>query len=225
MPAEVLAVQSRRAGRMRKAQIAQHVIAAFVLVNAGIEHGAHSPLAIAEIIAGGMLIVSVLRERRQRGEHQHGIAWVELAGAAMVTLEAIEKTKGPHHVSFVILSFIQPLILFMFAIFDAQIGHARYLKADDDFLEQRTRLLFRRRIRWASIRSFAVEGHKIVLEGVRDLSLLDAVDRHAAVQWTVEQLRRRGIPESVTNESPGGVRDAGEREKDRPAILPDRGPE
>src|SRR5204863_1054889 len=106
MPAEVLAVQSRRAGRMRKAQIAQHVIAAFVLVNAGIEHGAHSPLAIAEIIAGGMLIVSVLRERLQRGEHQHGIAWVELAGAAMVAVEAIEKTKGTHHVSFVILSFI-----------------------------------------------------------------------------------------------------------------------
>ena len=207
MPAEILRVQSRRAARMRKMQIAQHVIAAFLLVNAGIEHGAHSPLAIAEIVAGGLLVVSVLRERL-RGGHQHGLAWVELAGAAMVTVEAIEKTRGPHHVSFVILLFIQPLVLFLFAVFDAQITQARYLKADDESLEVRLRLLFRRRVPWAKIRSFAVKGHTIALEGVRDLSLRDVVDRHAAVQWTVEQLRRRGI-ESAADEAPGRVRDAG----------------
>jgi len=207
MPAEILRVQSRRAARMRKMQIAQHVIAAFLLVNAGIEHGAHSPLAIAEIVAGGLLVVSVLRERL-RGGHQHGLAWVELAGAAMVTVEAIEKTRGPHHVSFVILLFIQPLVLFLFAVFDAQITQARYLKADDESLEVRLRLLFRRRVPWAKIRSFAVKGHTIALEGVRNLSLRDVVDRHAAVQWTVEQLRRRGI-ESAADEAPGRVRDAG----------------
>ena len=211
MPAEILRVQSRRAARMRKMQIAQHVIAAFVLVNAGIEHGAHSPLAIAEIVAGGLLVVSVLRERRQGG-HQHGIAWVELAGAAMVTVEAVEKTKGPHHVTFVILSFVQPLALFLFAMFDAQIAHARYLKADDDALELRLRLLFRRRIPWARIRSFAVKGHTIVLEGVRNLSLRDPVDRDGAVQWTVEQLRRRGIRESAADQPPGGVSDPSERD-------------
>ena len=210
MPAEILPVQSRRAARMRKLQIAQHVIAAFVLVNAGIEHGAHSPLAIAEILAGGLLVVSVLRERRQGG-HQHGIAWVELAGAAMVTVEAIERTKGPHHVSFVILSFVQPLVLFMFAMFDAQITQARYLKADDDYLELRLRLLFRRRIRWKDIRSFTVQGTTIMLEGARNLSLRDAVDRDGAVQWTVEQLRRRGI-KSAADQPPGGVSDPGERD-------------
>ena len=224
MPAEILRVQSRRAARMRKAQIAQHVIAAFVLVNAGIEHGAHSPLAIAEIIAGGLLVVTVLRERRQGGHHG-GIAWVEFAGAAMVTVEAIEKTRGPHHVSFILLSFVQPLILFMFAMFDAQIAHARYLKADDDYLEARMRLLFRRRIRWAKIRSFSVNGHTIMLDGVRNLSLKDPVDREGAVKWTVEQLRRRGIRELVPDQPPGGVRDAGEREENRPPVVLDHRPE
>jgi hypothetical protein len=209
---------------MRRVQIVQHVIAAFLLVNAGIEHGAHSPLAIAEIIAGGLLIVSVLRERR-RGGHHEGIAWVELAGAAMVAVEAVEKTKGPHHVSFVILAFVQPLILFLFAMFDAQITHARYLKADDDGLEMRLRLLFRRRIPWASIRSFSVQGSTIVMEGARNLRLRDIVDRNGAVQWTVEQLRRRGIPQSAAHEPPGREGDAGEREEDRPAILLHDGPD
>ena len=224
MTAEVLRIESRRAARMRKAQIAQHVIAAFVLVNAGIEHGAHSPLAIAEIVAGGLLIVSVLRERRQGGHHG-GIAWVELAGAAMVTVEAIEKTKGPHHVSFIILSFVQPMILFTFAVFDAQIAHARYLKADDEYLEMRLRLLFGRRIAWEKIRSFSVNGTTIVLEGVRKLSLKDVLDRDEAVQWIVEQLRRRGIRESAADQPPGRVSDAGEREENRPAVVLDHRPE
>jgi hypothetical protein len=208
---------------MRKVQIAQHLIAALVLVNAGIEHGAHSPLAIAEIVAGGLLIVSVLRERRQAG-HQHGVAWVELAGAAMVAVEAVEKTKGPHHVSFVILSFVQPLVLFLFAVFDARIAQARYVKAADDFLEVRLRLLFRRRIPWAKIRSFSVQGSTIVFDGAKNLSLRDPVDRDAAVQWTVDQLRRRGIPESAADQPPGGVRDSSEREKDGPAVLLDDRP-
>ena len=209
---------------MRKAQVAQHVIAAFVLVKAGIEHGAHSPLAIAEIVAGGLLVVSVLRERL-RGGHQHGIAWVELAGAAMVTVEAIEKTKGPHHVTFVLLSFVQPLVLFLFAMFDAQIAHARYLKADDRYLELRLRLLFRRRIAWTKIRSFSVRGTTIVLDGVRNLSVRDVVDRDAAVQWTVEQLRRRGVVDSAADQTPRGIRDAGEGDQDRPAVLLHGGPE
>lgn len=224
MPPEVLRVQSRRAARMRKAQVAQHVIAAFVLVNAGIEHGASSPLAIAEIIAGGLLVLSVLRERRQAGHH-HGVAWVEFAGAAMVAVEAVEKTKGPHHVSFILLSFIQPLILFMFAMFDAQITHARYLKADDDSLEMRLRLLFRRRIPWAKIRSFSVQGHTIVMEGARKLSLRDLVDRDAGVQWLVEQMRRRGIPESAAEQPPRRVGDSGERQENRPAVSLHHGPE
>jgi hypothetical protein len=63
---------------------------------------------------------------------------------------------------FIVLTFIQPLILFLFAIFDAKISQARYLKADDDDLEVRLRLFFRRRIRWADIRSFYVQADMIV---------------------------------------------------------------
>lgn len=63
----------------------------------------------------------------------------------------------------------------------------------------RLRLLFRRRVRWADIRSFGVQGNAIVFEGARKLSFRDVLNRDEAMQWTVEQLRRRGISESVTH--------------------------
>jgi hypothetical protein len=198
MPPEIFPIQSRRAVRQRRMQIVQHVFAAILLFNTGVAAGADSPLAIAEIVAGGLLVIAVLRERI-RPSHHGNLAWVELAGAVMITVEAIEKMRTPHHVSFIILTFIQPLILFVFAIFDAKISHARYLKADDDDLEVRLRLLFRRRIRWADIRSFYVQADMIIFAGAKKLTFKDVINRDEAMQWTVEQLQRRGINESVAH--------------------------
>lgn len=177
-------------------QIAQHIFAAILLFNTGIQEGARSPLAIAEIVAGGLLVVAVLRERIRPGHHG-SLAWVELAGAVMITVEAIEKMRAPHHALFIVLTFLQPLVLFLFAIFDARISQARYLKADDENLEVRLRLLFRRRIRWADIRSFYVQTDMIVFAGAKKLRFKDVINRDEAMQWTVEQLRRRGIRELV----------------------------
>jgi hypothetical protein len=169
-------------------------------------------LSVAEVAAGGLLVLSVLRERfRSRPGRHGGVAWVELAGAAMTTVEAVEKSRAPHHVSFIILTFVQPLMLFLFAIFDARISQARYLKADDDYFEMRLRLFFRRRIRWADIRSFDAQAEAIVMAGAKKLSFRDVVDRDAAMKWTVEQFRRRGISESVTQQAPRGERDPSER--------------
>ena len=165
MPEEVLRVQSRRATRQRRVQIAQHLLAAVMLISIGVEHGANSLLPICEIVAGALLIAAVIRERLRPGHHGGGVAWLELTGAAMTTVEAVERTRGPHHVSFVIVSFLQPLVLFMFAIFDAQMSEARYLKADDDTFEMRLRILFRRRIRWENIRGFRVVGTAIEARG------------------------------------------------------------
>src|SRR6266581_3861704 len=114
---EILRVQSRRAVRQRRATIVQHLIAAIILINLGVEHGGTSLLSISEIAAGALLIGSVIRERFSI-RHHGGIAWVEFAGALMSGFEAGERTRGPHHVSFVILVFAQPLLLLLFAIFD-----------------------------------------------------------------------------------------------------------
>jgi hypothetical protein len=205
---EVLRVQSRRAARQRRATIIQHVIAAIILINLGIEHGATSLLSIAEIVAGALLVGSVIRERFSKGHHG-GIAWVEFAGALMTGIEAGERTRGPHHVSFVILVFVQPLILLLFAIFDTQVASARYLKADDEGFEARLRLFFRRRIAWDQMRGFRIDGHAIEVDlgdRKRKISLRDVVDREAALAWTEEQFRKRLVPQ----EAPRRERDSGE---------------
>ena len=205
---EILRVQSRRAVRQRRVTIAQHVVAAIILINFGIEHGARSLLSIAEIVAGALLILSVIRERFTKGHHG-GIAWVEFAGALMTGIEAGERTRGPHHVSFVILTFIQPLILLTFAIFDTQIASARYLKADDDGFEARLRLFFRKRIAWSQVRGYRVAGNAIEIDlgdRKRKINLRDAVDREAALTWAKQQFEKRLVPQ----QAPGGERDSGE---------------
>jgi len=203
MPEEILRVQSRRAARQRRITIAQHAIGAIVLISAGTdhvshEHGAALALAIAEIVAGVLLIFSIARERLHK-RHHGGIAWVELAGAAMVFVEATEKSRQPHHVSFIILTFVQPMMLFMFAIFDAQIAAARYLKADGNGFEARLRLLFRRKIAWENVRDVHIVGNKVEIDltggGKRTINLRDVVDRETALRWTEEQFRRRLVTE------------------------------
>ncbi|HLJ75508.1 MAG TPA: hypothetical protein VKU62_13030 [Thermoanaerobaculia bacterium] len=194
MAEKVLHVQSLRAGRARRMQIVQHLLAALLLISAGLDR--RGWLGYAEIFAGGLLVATVVRDRF-RGGHHGGVAWVELAGALMTLVESIERTRGRHHLSFVILSYMGPALLFLFAIFDAQIVERRYLKADDEGFEMRLRLLFRRRVRWKDAVSFRVNGTKIEIEGAKPIQFRDVVDRDAAMQWSVEQFRRHGIAEST----------------------------
>ncbi|HUJ12365.1 MAG TPA: hypothetical protein VL284_01135 [Thermoanaerobaculia bacterium] len=212
MPVEILRVESRRAARQRRMQKVQHLFAAALLITTAMQHGLRSPLAIAEIAAGALLIAAFVRERLRHGHHG-GVAWVEIAGAAMTLVEAVERTRGRHHLSFVVLSFLAPAVLLVFAIFDARIAEARYLKADEDGFEVRLRLFFRRRVRWKEIRGFRATSDAIELEGARNISLRGIVDREAAVQWSVEQFRKRGVPEleDTADQEQRRIGEAGDR--------------
>jgi hypothetical protein len=180
---EILYLQSRRAARKRRVQTVQHVFAATILFMGGIDHLHHTPaLAIAEMVAAALLIGSVIRERVKRGHHQGGVAWVELAGAAMMFVEAVEKTRVRHHWFFYPLLFVQPMVLLAFALFDAQISARRYIKADEDGLELRTRLFFRKRISWTELAS-----------GVRP-NLRDVLNRQEAESWIAEKMSARELP-------------------------------
>lgn len=183
---------------MRRAQTAQHLVAAMLLLITGRDRVHHDALlGTLEIITGGVLVGSVVMEKF-RGHHdgRAGIAWVELAGAVMTFLEAIEKTRHPHHFIFYVLSFIQPMVLLLFAIFDAQISARRFIKADDRGLEVRFRPFYPRRIAWDEMPSYRVLEDKNQF-GDRAISVNDAVDRHEAKAWIVEKVRARGVKESA----------------------------
>lgn len=204
MPTERFQIDSRRAERAKRAQTAQHVLAAFLLISNAWRHlQEHAGvLPVLELLAGALLVGAAIRDvvRRRRGAHHEAVGVVEIAGAVMTFIEAVVRTRTErHHTSFYVLLFVQPLVLLLFGIFDVRIAGKRALTADDDFLEMRTRLFFGRRVAWRDLRGFRVAGDRIELEladgGTRALNLRDLKNRDEAVAWTADQLRRRGVEE------------------------------
>ena len=194
MPDQTFYVQSRRAARQKRLQKAQHLFAALILASSGFgEFDRHPIFAVIAMLVAALLVGSVILEKK-RQHHAGGVAWAELAGAALMFVEAYEKTRGRHHLSFVILWFLTPIPYVLFAFFDAQIGMRRYIRVDDRGVELRTRLLFGRRVAWDEIRGYRVNGD-VVDFGGRSIRLKDVVDRDAAAQWLVSALQRRGIAE------------------------------
>lgn len=200
MPDEILYVKSRRRARVKKIQTAQHVLAAFILILAAVDHLTnpkehHLVLPLLELIAGITMIGSVIVEKIRKTHAR--VAWVELAGAALMFVEAIAKTQQRHHFSFYVLSFLSPAILLTFAILDARIERALYLKATAEALELRLRPLWRRRVPWAGLTSYRI-GEKAIELFASDgkthrLRIDDIVDRAEAVVWADEQLKSRGL--------------------------------
>jgi len=194
MPVEVFYVRSRRAERMKRVQTVQHLLAAILLINTGWSHLGHGRvLPYFEVGAGAILIATAIRERVR---HTHSrVGWLEVAGALMLAVEAMAKMQQRHHLSFYVLSAIQPLILLAFGVFDVQIAQRRYLKADNHGLEVRTRLFWWKRVPWEGLRTFRLAEKALFLDG-RKLSLRDVMNRQEADAWLRTELGRRGLEES-----------------------------
>lgn len=184
---------------MKRVQTLQHVFAALALALAGWQHLQHGGkhdvvLPALEIAAAALLIGAAIRERLRQAHDPVG--WVEIAGGVMTFIEAIARTREPHHLSFLVLSFIQPVILFAFGIFDVRIAKLRYIEASDERLLIRQRLLFRRGIRWRDARAFRFRGTALEVEterGTRTFSMRNVINFEPAKEWMTEQFRRRGI--------------------------------
>jgi hypothetical protein len=194
MAAEILYVRSRRAERMKRVQTAQHLLAAVLLIMAGWGHLGHGRvLPYFEVAAGAILIAAAIREKVR---HTHSaVGWLEVAGAAMLTVEAFAKMEQRHHVSFHVLTFFQPLVLLAFGVFDVQIAERRYLNADDHGLEVRTRLFWWKRVPWEGLRTYRIAEKALFLDD-RKVSLRDVMNRPEADAWLRAELGRRGLKES-----------------------------
>lgn len=206
MPADTLPIESRRAARVKRVQTMQHVLAAFILITNAMDHlsGPHAHvtvLPVLELLAGGALIAMAIREkvRHVRGAHHDRVAWLEIAGAIMTGIEAYSKTRGHHHLLFYVLAFVQPVILLAFAVFDSELQQRRYLRADDDGVEIRTRAILRRRMPWSQMKAFAMRDGRIRVTrpngSSKTLSLRDVKDRAAAEAWMRDQFARHGVEE------------------------------
>lgn len=201
MPEAILHVESRPAARAKNVQMVQHVFAALILIGNGWTHLRHAShlevLPLLEVIAGATLVVFAAREKLRRGHGHERVAWLELAGAAMMFVEAVGKTQERHHLSFKILQFLPAVVLLLLGLFEARVG-THYLKATDDGLTAKFRRFRWKRFAWSDMSSYRVDGTRFTFTqsngGTRKLDLRAVRDRDAAVAWTLEQLAAHEVP-------------------------------
>jgi hypothetical protein len=202
MPVETFQIESKRQKRAKRVQTAQHLAAAALLIVAAVpqlRHPVHGlVLPILELLTATALIVVTALEKSGR-LHGLRLGWVEIAGAAMMFVEAFAKLQQKHHLSFYILSFVPPMIVLTFGIFDAAIRRTLGLKADEDRLELRLRLIWPRRARWEDVRAFRMSAKAVELDrhdgSILRLRLDDVINLEPAKDWIREQFVRRGIEE------------------------------
>jgi len=197
---ETLPIQSLRAERMKRVQTVQHVFGAMLLISNGwshIKHAGAEVLPVLEVLSGAVLIFAAIRERFHKGHSRVG--WVELAGSAMMFVEAIHRLGERHHLLLYILWFIPPVMLALFGIFDVRMQQLPKMIATDDHLKMRIRLLGLRRIRWSDFSAFRFTPKAIELQAesgkTKRLPLRHVKNRDEVVAWVREQCLRRGLVE------------------------------
>jgi hypothetical protein len=205
VPDEVLRIEPLSDVRRKRAQMAQHVVAAFALASNGWTHltapaGAHHHpvLAILEIGAGVLLIAAAAMETLRPSRGLHGrVGWVEIAGAGMLMVEAITRLYEPHTLALRIVSFILPFIILAFGVFDVRLQQMPQLRATDDDFRMRIRFIRRSRVKWADVRTARADSENVYVERndgtTKRFKMGGLKNRDEAIQWAMEQFRRRGL--------------------------------
>lgn len=199
MSEETFHLESLRLARKKRMQTAQHFVGALIMIVAAAkhvgEHGHLTLLPVLEIAAGALLVGTVLRDRVRKTHSRVG--WVEIGGAAMMFVEALRNLETPHTTAFRIASFLPPLVLLLFGIFEQQVHASVYVRAGEERLTLRRRLLFARHFRWSDLSGFRVKEDQIELLRANGrsarLNLGGMRNADAAQAWVVAQLERRGV--------------------------------
>lgn len=197
---EVFPIRSRSFERGMRVQKLQHVVAAVILIMAATSHltdpnSHHVVLPLLELATAiGLIVVAAIE--RFRPMHS-SVGWFELAGAAMTFIEAIAKLKEPHKPLFHVLTFIPPVLLLFFGLFDRRIRQGLRMEASDEAFLLQTRVFRRKRVPWDGLRTYALGPMHIDLthEDGRTFRIKtkDLDNREAAMAWAEEQFVRRGL--------------------------------
>lgn len=161
------------APKARSMPLLNHVVAALILVGVAIQsiaHGHHVAWAAVELIVALTLVVAGVRhlhERRTKPPeeelHEH-IGWVEIAGGVFVGIEAYTKTLGPHHVSFVVLSFVPAFLLVLVGAFESRIASRFFIRSTADRLTVRISRWNRFESPWSEIRQITTSPREVTIE-------------------------------------------------------------
>lgn len=204
MAEDFLPLKSRRAERKARSQKKQHAAGAVILLVSAVPllkpGGPHFLLACFEVATAVALLAAVAIEwKHQQHGPQSRVGWLEIAGGLMLTVEAVEKTQGPHHISFVILQFLLPLVMLLLGVFSVRLRNFRTVADHGEHFGMRTR--FRRhRIAWSDVRQYRLTPKFLELEGksgpLRRIKISDIENRAEAEAWIRKRFQARDIPEA-----------------------------
>lgn len=201
---DFLPLKFRSEARKKRMQTAQHIAGAVIMLVSALPHlrpgGHHFVLACFEIAMSVVLMAAVVVERKHE---QHGqpsrLGWLEMAGGGMLTVEAVEKTQGPHHVSFVIVTFLLPLIMILLGVFGVKLREARTVTDQGDHFGMRLRWR-RHRLAWCEMRAYRITPKFLELDGkhgpLRRIRIADIANRAEAEEWIRTRFEARGVPEA-----------------------------
>ncbi|MBV9478020.1 MAG: hypothetical protein JO315_18270 [Acidobacteria bacterium] len=190
-------IHSRKRARRERLGWIQHVITALLLITTAWPHVEHelNPLAVAELVAGAALILTAIVEKTRKTHAR--VAWLEIAGALMMYVEAIAKLYEPHHASYRRLSFLPPTVVLILGVFDHQVRERIRFIAGDRGFEYRSRLLKWKRVAWEGVRAYRITPKHIEFiaqDGrVSRVKITDVLNRTEALAWAEEQFRARGL--------------------------------
>jgi hypothetical protein len=127
-------VRSRRSQKAQFFQKLQHALPAFIVLGDGMAHLSHNPhgaelaLGVGEVVAGVLVIGSVIRGFRQLRQDlatpaddvhvHHGVDWIDICLAGMLSVEAYAKYHATAHIP-------RPTIVLAVAMFAIGILHGR----------------------------------------------------------------------------------------------------
>ena len=208
MTDSVLVIRSRRYERGKVGQTLQHCAAGLLLVQGALPHlhevgTTRFYMALGGIAAATFLIGSFIWERVQHGRHKvrrSSIAWVEMGSAFLLYVEALERTRERHHALFYFVSFIPPVIMFCFAIFDGRIATYRSFSSNEEQLAIRLTPYRRHRFAWSELTGFRLLPKHLELvtpDRSKRLRIRDIHNREEAERWLREQCSSHGVQELV----------------------------
>jgi len=160
-----------RSRRRDRAQMLNHAGPGLVLLVNGfaalLDPAASPPwLAALSFVAGGTLIVAIVRELKSGTTHG-GIAWVDIFAGAVLFTEALDKFHAGKKALPLAYAFLA-LATLLLGIFHETISRWRYVRVNSEGITVRPSRWRTVSFRWQDLRSLAISGTEIRFIDVRE---------------------------------------------------------
>jgi uncharacterized membrane protein YgdD (TMEM256/DUF423 family) len=184
--------------RAQRAMMFNHAIPGLVLIITGAGSLAegwheHSWIDLAGLLFGVTQIIVLARELKSKHAHAHKkIAWFEVITGVVIFLEGYHKLHPGKAFQPATMLMILGIVLFFIGLFHTKLPAIRLLTCTDEGFTVRTRPIRYFKGKWAEIKSFSLEGDKLLMrksdDSLQKRSLRSIENRAEVLQILNEEL-------------------------------------